>query len=156
MNEWKLRLTRDLEPVLREPDPRAAISAYHNMPYAIFHYPPDEELEKIYKKLKNDPCSREELENRLDMDPQVFEKALEEGQGLMVATHGSLSEGIDPLVVVESNGPEAVIRRLTDLPIGGTDPEFAGQVQMPEAALFQQFDGFLADRTVPMEEGNLT
>lgn len=44
MNEWKLRLTRDLEPVLREPDPRAAISAYHNMPYAIFHYPPDEEL----------------------------------------------------------------------------------------------------------------
>ena len=86
----------------------------------------------------------------------IFEKALEEGQGPMVTTHSGLSEGIDPLVVVESDGPEAMIRRLTDLPIGGTDPEFAGQVQMPEAALFQQFDGFLADRTVPMEEGNLT
>lgn len=44
MSDWKQRLTRDLEPVLREADPRARISAYHNMPYAIFHYPPEEEL----------------------------------------------------------------------------------------------------------------
>jgi hypothetical protein len=44
MTDWKQRLTKDLEPVLREPDPRARISAYHNMPYAIFHYPPEEEI----------------------------------------------------------------------------------------------------------------
>lgn len=44
MSDWKQRLTRDLEPVLREPDPRARISAYHNMPYAIFHYPPEAEV----------------------------------------------------------------------------------------------------------------
>lgn len=44
MSDWKQRLTRDLEPVLRELDPRARISAYHNMPYAIFHYPPEDEL----------------------------------------------------------------------------------------------------------------
>lgn len=44
MSDWKQRLTRDLEPVLREADPRARISAYHNMPYAIFHYPPEEEF----------------------------------------------------------------------------------------------------------------
>jgi hypothetical protein len=44
MSDWKQRLKRDLEPVLRESDPRPRISAYHNMPYAIFHYPPDEEL----------------------------------------------------------------------------------------------------------------
>lgn len=44
MSDWKQRLTRDLEPVLRETDPRARISAYHNMPYAIFHYPPQEEF----------------------------------------------------------------------------------------------------------------
>jgi hypothetical protein len=44
MSDWKQRLTRDLEPVLREADPRARISAYHNMPYAIFHYPPGEEI----------------------------------------------------------------------------------------------------------------
>ena len=44
MSDWRQRLTRDLEPVLRAKDPRPQISAYHNMPYAIFHYPPDEEL----------------------------------------------------------------------------------------------------------------
>lgn len=44
MSDWKQRLTRDLEPVLREADPRARIGAYHNMPYAIFHYPPEEEI----------------------------------------------------------------------------------------------------------------
>jgi len=44
MTEWKQRLTRDLEPVLCEVDPRARISAYHNMPYAIFHYPPKDEI----------------------------------------------------------------------------------------------------------------
>lgn len=44
MSDWKQRLTRDLEPILRDPDPRARIGAYHNMPYAIFHYPPEEEI----------------------------------------------------------------------------------------------------------------
>lgn len=44
MSTWKQRLTNDLEPVLRAADPRAGISAYHNMPYAIFHYPPEDEI----------------------------------------------------------------------------------------------------------------
>jgi hypothetical protein len=44
MSDWIQRLKRDLEPVLGEADPRAQISAYHNMPYAIFHYPPEEEI----------------------------------------------------------------------------------------------------------------
>ena len=44
MSDWKQRLTRDLEPVLKEEDPRPKISAYHNMPFAIFRYPPDAEF----------------------------------------------------------------------------------------------------------------
>lgn len=44
MSDWKQRLTRDLEAILREDDPRPEISAYHNMPYAIFRYPPDAEF----------------------------------------------------------------------------------------------------------------
>ena len=39
------RLTRHLEPVLLRPDPRPSISAYHDMPYALFRYDPDDELE---------------------------------------------------------------------------------------------------------------
>jgi hypothetical protein len=44
MSGWKQRLKRDLEPILRKTDPRPQISAYHNMPYAIFRYPPDDEF----------------------------------------------------------------------------------------------------------------
>lgn len=44
MSDWKHRLTRVLEPILRDNDPRPKLSAYHNMPYAIFRYPPDNEF----------------------------------------------------------------------------------------------------------------
>jgi hypothetical protein len=44
MSNWKHRLTEKLEPILREPDPRPKISAYHDMPFAIFVYPPTAEF----------------------------------------------------------------------------------------------------------------
>ena len=44
MSDWRERLTQQLEPVLRQPDPRQQLSAYHDMPYAIFRYPPEEEF----------------------------------------------------------------------------------------------------------------
>ena len=44
MKEWKQRLAQDLEPLLRQNDPRPGISAYHDMPYAVFCYPPEEEF----------------------------------------------------------------------------------------------------------------
>jgi len=44
MTDWKKRLKEDLEPVLHLPDPRPKISAYDNMPYAIFQYPPEDEF----------------------------------------------------------------------------------------------------------------
>jgi hypothetical protein len=39
------RITRDLEPVLNLADPRVKLSAYHDMPYAIFRYDPEVEFE---------------------------------------------------------------------------------------------------------------
>ncbi len=45
MSDWKSRLINRLEPVLREPDPRANISSYHDMPYAIFQYSPEDEFD---------------------------------------------------------------------------------------------------------------
>lgn len=45
MKEWIERLTKQLEPLLRQPDPRPEISAYHDMPYAIFRYPAEDEFE---------------------------------------------------------------------------------------------------------------
>lgn len=45
MNDWEVRLTNDLEPALCLKDPRPKISAYHNMPCAIFRYPPEYEFD---------------------------------------------------------------------------------------------------------------
>lgn len=44
MSDWQARLEKDLEPILLQADPRPQISAYHDMPYAIFRYPPKREL----------------------------------------------------------------------------------------------------------------
>ncbi|SEU47594.1 BREX protein BrxB domain-containing protein [Nonomuraea wenchangensis] len=44
MTDWQDRLVEQLEPVLKQSDPRPAISAYHDMPYAIFRYPPEHEF----------------------------------------------------------------------------------------------------------------
>ncbi|RBP18154.1 uncharacterized protein DUF1788 [Roseiarcus fermentans] len=44
MSEFGARLRNVLEPVLAAPDPSEKISAYHDMPYAIFHYDPRQEL----------------------------------------------------------------------------------------------------------------
>jgi hypothetical protein len=38
------RISQDLEPLLALTDPRTKLSAYHDMPYAIFRYSPDEEF----------------------------------------------------------------------------------------------------------------
>jgi len=40
MTELENRLRDQLEPILAMPDPRERISAYHDMPYAIFRYDP--------------------------------------------------------------------------------------------------------------------
>ena len=45
MSDLVARLTNELEPILKQTDPRPEISAYHDMPYALFRYDPDDELE---------------------------------------------------------------------------------------------------------------
>lgn len=44
MSDFERRLKDDLEPVLTLPDPRQRISAYHDMPYALFRYDPEDEF----------------------------------------------------------------------------------------------------------------
>lgn len=56
---WKERLKNELEPVLGMGDPRPKLGAYHDMPYAIFCYPPEiefdlrEELKLLQVRLEN-------------------------------------------------------------------------------------------------------
>lgn len=44
MSDLEYRLKHVLEPILELKDPRERISAYHDMPYALFRYDPAEEL----------------------------------------------------------------------------------------------------------------
>ena len=43
MTDFERRLREDLEPILVLPDPREKLSAYHDMPYALFRYDPEQE-----------------------------------------------------------------------------------------------------------------
>ena len=45
MSDLEQRIRQGLEPVLELADPRSRISAYHDMPYAILRYDPEEEFE---------------------------------------------------------------------------------------------------------------
>jgi hypothetical protein len=45
MSDFVERLKHVLEPILEQRDPRERISAYHDMPYALFRYDPEEEFE---------------------------------------------------------------------------------------------------------------
>lgn len=45
MTELESRLKLNLEPILELADPRQRISAYHDMPYALFRYDPEDEFE---------------------------------------------------------------------------------------------------------------
>src|SRR5438876_12245489 len=45
MSDLEDRIKESLEPVLEMQDPRPRISAYHDMPYALFRYDPEEEFD---------------------------------------------------------------------------------------------------------------
>jgi hypothetical protein len=45
VSDLEHRIRHSLEPVLEMTDPRQRISAYHDMPYALFRYDPEEEFE---------------------------------------------------------------------------------------------------------------
>src|SRR5262249_53856473 len=46
VTDHERRLRADLEPILALPDPRAKLSAYHDMPYALFLYDPEVEFDQ--------------------------------------------------------------------------------------------------------------
>lgn len=45
MSDFLARLKQDLEPKLEQQDPRDRLSVYHDMPFALFRYDPEEEFE---------------------------------------------------------------------------------------------------------------
>jgi len=117
-----VRLTRDLEPVLSLADPRAKLSAYHDMPYAIFRYGPEEEIElrrqvtlletrlsqrgKRIKRISLAECLDEAMRSQRPLD-EWFAAEREQGVETLVETVHSVLAEYAPLVdLVAARMPE--------------------------------------------------
>src|SRR4051812_17243471 len=113
MTEFKTRLERALQPILEARDPRPQISAYHDMPYAIFRYAPAEEfalrkaVSLLATRLENGgkrvtrislaECLREALESQRPLE-DWFEAEREVGLPETVQTIANVLEEYRPLV----------------------------------------------------------
>jgi hypothetical protein len=113
MSEFKQRIKHALEPVLELPDPRERISAYHDMPYALFRYQPDEEFElrkqitlletrltqkgKRIKRISLAECLDEAMRSQRPLE-EWFSAEREQGTDTMVETVHSVLSDYAPLV----------------------------------------------------------
>jgi hypothetical protein len=117
-----VRLTRDLEPVLSLADPRTKLSAYHDMPYAIFRYGPEEEIElrrqvtlletrlsqrgKRIKRISLAECLDEAMRSERPLE-EWFAAEREQGVETLVETVHSVLAKDTPLVdLVAARMPE--------------------------------------------------
>ena len=113
MSELELRIRQSLEPLLELPDPRERISAYHDMPYALFRYDPEEEFElrkqvtlletrlsqkgKRIRRISLAECLDEAMQSQRPLE-DWFSAEREQGVDTIVETiHAVLSE-YTPLV----------------------------------------------------------
>jgi Domain of unknown function (DUF1788) len=116
------RMKRDLEPVLELSDPRERISAYHDMPYALFRYEPDEEFDlrkqvtlletrltqkgKRVKRISLAECLDEAMRSQRPLD-EWFSAEREQGTDTLVETiHSTLSEYAPLVDLVAARMPD--------------------------------------------------
>lgn len=111
MSEFESRLRNDLEPILASPDPRPRISAYHDMPYALFHYDPEEEFElrKQISLLQTRLEQRSKRVIRISLAECLF-AALESVNPLEAWFEAERTEGVEDTIqtitnVLESYAP---------------------------------------------------
>ncbi len=116
------RLAEDLESVLSLRDPREKISAYHDMPYAIFRYDPEEEFDlrrqvtlletrlsqkgKRIKRISLAECLDEAMRSQRPLE-EWFAAEREQGVETVVETvHSVLSEYAPLVDLVAARMPE--------------------------------------------------
>ncbi|MBI3073006.1 MAG: DUF1788 domain-containing protein [Deltaproteobacteria bacterium] len=124
MSDLELRIKNVLEPVLELADPRKRISAYHDMPYALFRYDPEEEFElrkqvtmletrltqkgKRIRRISLAECLDEAMRSQRPLE-DWFTAEHEQGVEIIVETVHSVLSEYKPLV-------ELVAARMPDDP----------------------------------------
>jgi len=116
------RIKESLEPVLELSDPRQRISTYHDMPYALFRYDPDEEFElrkqatllatrlsqkgKRIQRISLAECLDEAMRSQRPLE-EWFAAEREQGVETVVETvHAVLSEYAPLVDLVAARMPE--------------------------------------------------
>jgi hypothetical protein len=113
MSDLELRIRTVLEPILELEDPRPRISAYHDMPYALFRYDPEEEFElrkqvtmletrltqkgKRIKRISLAECLDEAMRSQRPLE-EWFAAEREQGVDTIVETIHSVLAEYKPLV----------------------------------------------------------
>jgi hypothetical protein len=122
MSDLEHRIRNVLEPVLELDDPRQRISAYHDMPYALFRYDAEEEFElrkqvtlletrlsqkgKRVKRISLAECLDEAMRSQRSL-PEWFDAEREQGVASVVETvHAVLSEYAPLVDLVAARMPE--------------------------------------------------
>jgi hypothetical protein len=123
MSDLELRIKHGLEPVLELFDPRERISAYHDMPYALFRYDPEDEFElrkqvtlletrlsqkgKRVRRISLAECLDEAMRSQRPLE-DWFCAEREQGVATLVETvHAVLSEYSPIVDLVAARMPEA-------------------------------------------------
>lgn len=113
MSDLEQRIRHTLEPLLELPDPRPRLSAYHDMPYALFRYDPGEEFElrrqvtlletrlsqkgKRIKRISLADCLDEAMRSQRPIN-EWFDAEREQGVETIVETVHSVLSEYSPLV----------------------------------------------------------
>jgi hypothetical protein len=146
VSDLEHRIKHNLESVLELTDPRERISAYHDMPYALFRYDPDEEFElrkqatlletrltqkgKRVKRISLAECLNEAMCSQRPLD-DWFAAEREHGTDTMVETVHSVLSEYAPLV-------DLVAARMPDEPNPHRDVVFISRT----GALFPVYRTF--------------
>lgn len=122
MNDLEHRIRKELEPILGLDDPRERLSAYHDMPYALFRYEPEEEFTlrkhvtlletrlsqkgKRIKRISLAECLDEAMTSQRPLE-EWFAVEREQGVEAVVETvHAVLSEYAPLVDLVTARMPE--------------------------------------------------
>lgn len=100
MSDWKKRLKETLEPILCRNDPRPEISAYNDVPYAIFTYPPEDEfdLRKEISLLKNRLETRGKRVTVISLAECLYAALESEGMDIESIAEAEKNTGIEAVI----------------------------------------------------------
>jgi hypothetical protein len=168
LSDLEHRLRQVLEPILEAQDPRPRISAYHDMPYALFRYDPDEEFElrrevtlletrlsqkgKRVKRISLAECLDEAMRSQRPLE-EWFNAEREQGAATVVETVHSILAEYSPLVDLVAarmpERPEPLIDLVFILRTGALFPVYR------TFSLLEQLKGRVHVPTILFYPGNL-